>query len=109
MDTAGDGFFATFDGPARAICCALAIEDNVKQLAIEVRAGVHTGECELMGDNNLDAWIPRQVVGAYQRRCRWSRSIARSRPISGWEHTKSVQRRDGSRSLLALRCWPICC
>ncbi len=50
MDTAGDGFFATFDGPARAICCALAIEDSVKQLDIEVRAGVHTGECEPMGD-----------------------------------------------------------
>jgi pimeloyl-ACP methyl ester carboxylesterase len=50
MDTAGDGFFATFDGPARAICCALAIEDGVKPLAIEVRAGVHTGECEPMGD-----------------------------------------------------------
>ena len=50
MDTAGDGFFATFDGPARAICCALAIEDGVKQLDIEVRAGVHTGECEPMGD-----------------------------------------------------------
>ena len=50
MDTAGDGFFAIFDGPARAICCALAIEDSVKQLDIEVRAGVHTGECEPMGD-----------------------------------------------------------
>ena len=43
-------FFAIFDGPARAICCALAIEDSVKQLDIEVRAGVHTGECEPMGD-----------------------------------------------------------
>jgi hypothetical protein len=43
----GDGFLATFDGPARAVRCALV----VRQLGIEVRAGVHSGECELMGDN----------------------------------------------------------
>lgn len=46
VDTAGDGFFATFDGPARAIRCAQAIEDAVLPLGIEVRAGLHTGECE---------------------------------------------------------------
>jgi class 3 adenylate cyclase/pimeloyl-ACP methyl ester carboxylesterase len=46
-DTAGDGFFATFDGPARAIRCAEAIVDGVRELGLEVRAGVHTGECEL--------------------------------------------------------------
>lgn len=46
-DTAGDGFFATFDGPARAIRCAHAIIDGVAELGIDVRAGVHTGECEL--------------------------------------------------------------
>ena len=46
-DTAGDGFFATFDGPARAIRCAQAIVDGVGALGLEVRAGVHTGECEL--------------------------------------------------------------
>jgi class 3 adenylate cyclase len=50
-NTTGDGFLATFDGPARAVRCALAIAVAVKQLGIEVRAGVHTGECELMGDN----------------------------------------------------------
>ncbi len=50
-NTTGDGFLATFDGPARAVRCALAIALNVRQLGIEVRAGVHTGECELMGDN----------------------------------------------------------
>jgi len=49
MDTTGDGFFATFDGPARAIHCALSISDNVQQLGIQIRAGLHTGECELMG------------------------------------------------------------
>jgi class 3 adenylate cyclase len=46
-DTAGDGFFATFDGPARAIRCAEAIIAGVGALGLELRAGVHTGECEL--------------------------------------------------------------
>jgi class 3 adenylate cyclase len=46
-DTAGDGFFATFDGPARAIRAAQAIVDGVRALGLEIRAGVHTGECEL--------------------------------------------------------------
>jgi len=48
LDTAGDGFFAVFDGPARAIRCASAITTAVKELGLEVRAGLHTGECELM-------------------------------------------------------------
>jgi class 3 adenylate cyclase/pimeloyl-ACP methyl ester carboxylesterase len=47
QDTAGDGFFATFDGPARAIRCAQAIAGAMPALGLEVRAGVHTGECEL--------------------------------------------------------------
>jgi len=47
VDTAGDGFFATFDGPARAIHAARAVVDEVRSLGLEVRAGVHTGECEL--------------------------------------------------------------
>jgi class 3 adenylate cyclase len=46
-DTAGDGFFATFDGPARAIRCAKAVVEGVRELGLEVRAGVHTGECEV--------------------------------------------------------------
>ena len=46
IDTAGDGFFATFDGPARAVRCAEAIGDAVQDLGLEVRAGVHTGEVE---------------------------------------------------------------
>jgi class 3 adenylate cyclase len=48
IDTAGDGFFCTFDGPARAIRCAKAISDRVRRLGIEIRAGVHTGECEVI-------------------------------------------------------------
>jgi class 3 adenylate cyclase/pimeloyl-ACP methyl ester carboxylesterase len=47
-DTAGDGFYATFDGPARAIRCAQEVVEAVRPLGIEVRAGVHTGECELI-------------------------------------------------------------
>jgi len=48
LDTAGDGFFASFDGPARAIRCACAIIEQVRELGLEVRAGLHTGECELI-------------------------------------------------------------
>jgi pimeloyl-ACP methyl ester carboxylesterase len=49
VDTAGDGFLATFDGPARAIGCAAAVVDAVKPLELAVRTGVHTGECEVLG------------------------------------------------------------
>ena len=49
VDTAGDGFFATFDGPARAIGCACRIRDAVRALGLEIRAGLHTGEIELAG------------------------------------------------------------
>jgi class 3 adenylate cyclase len=50
VDTAGDGFFATFDGPARAIQCACAIRDDLGELGLEVRSGLHTGECERVGE-----------------------------------------------------------
>jgi|SRR5579859_1998113 len=50
LDTAGDGFFAAFDGPARAIQCACAIRDGIADLGLDVRAGLHTGECERVGD-----------------------------------------------------------
>ena len=49
VDTAGDGFFATFDGPARAVRCAISIGGAVRPLGVEVRAGIHTGECEVDG------------------------------------------------------------
>ncbi len=49
-DTAGDGFFATFDGPARAIRCAQSVSEQVRELGLELRAGLHTGECELHDD-----------------------------------------------------------
>jgi pimeloyl-ACP methyl ester carboxylesterase len=48
LDVAGDGFFARFDGPARGVRCACAITEGVRDLGLEVRAGLHTGECEVM-------------------------------------------------------------
>ena len=50
LDSAGDGFFAAFDGPIRAIRCAQAIGSSVPDLGLEVRAGLHTGECEVVGE-----------------------------------------------------------
>lgn len=51
VKTSGDGFLAVFDGPQRAIRCAMAIRDAVQSLGIEIRAGLHTGECEVRGDD----------------------------------------------------------
>ncbi len=51
VKTIGDGFLATFDGPARAVRCAASIVDEVKHLGLQLRAGLHTGECELVGDD----------------------------------------------------------
>lgn len=48
VDTAGDGFFAAFDGPARAIRCGRAVAEAVRELGLEIRAGLHTGECEVV-------------------------------------------------------------
>ena len=50
IDTAGDGLFAAFDGPARAIRCACRLRDEVRSLGIEVRSGLHAGECEVVGE-----------------------------------------------------------
>ena len=49
IDTAGDGFFATFDAPIDGIRCASAAAKAVQQLGIDIRAGIHVGECEQMG------------------------------------------------------------
>jgi class 3 adenylate cyclase len=51
INHAGDGFLATFDGPARAVRCACAIRDEIRGLGLELRCGLHTGECELIGDD----------------------------------------------------------
>ena len=50
IDTIGDGLLATFDGPARAIHCALECNESVRELGLKIRAGLHTGECELLED-----------------------------------------------------------
>jgi class 3 adenylate cyclase/pimeloyl-ACP methyl ester carboxylesterase len=65
VDTAGDGFFATFDGPARAIRCATAIREAVRPLGIEVRVGLHTGEVETINDKvgGIAVNIGARVVG----------------------------------------------
>lgn len=51
VKTTGDGFLATFDGPARAVRCACAIRDELRRIGLEIRAGLHTGECEIMDDD----------------------------------------------------------
>jgi hypothetical protein len=49
VDTAGDGFFVRFGSPARALECTRAAREGVKRLGIDIRVGIHTGECELQG------------------------------------------------------------
>ncbi len=51
IHTAGDGFLMSFDGPARGVRCAVAVIDDARTLRLDVRAGLHTGECEIIGDN----------------------------------------------------------
>jgi len=65
VSTEGDGFLARFDGPARAVSCARSIRDGVQGLGVEVRAGVHTGEIELHGNEitGLAVHIAARVVG----------------------------------------------
>jgi class 3 adenylate cyclase/pimeloyl-ACP methyl ester carboxylesterase len=68
INTTGDGFLATFDGPARAVRCALDITREVRSLDLEVRAGVHTGEVELMGDDigGIAVHVGARVASAAQ-------------------------------------------
>ncbi|MCI4320068.1 MAG: adenylate/guanylate cyclase domain-containing protein [Thermoplasmata archaeon] len=66
VKSTGDGFLAIFDGPARAVRCAAAIRQSVRELGISVRTGVHTGECEVLGDDigGLSVHIAARVAGA---------------------------------------------
>ena len=68
VDTAGDGFLATFDGPARAVRCAVAARDAVAELGLEIRAGVHTGEVELAGAGirGLAVHVGARIAGLAQ-------------------------------------------
>jgi class 3 adenylate cyclase len=65
VDTAGDGFFATFDGPGRAVRCACSISDAMRGLSLDIRAGLHTGECEIRGDkvSGIAVHIGARVAG----------------------------------------------
>ena len=66
IKSTGDGVLATFDGPARAIRAASSIEESVRRLGLEIRAGLHTGECEVIGDDvgGLAVHIGARVMGA---------------------------------------------
>jgi class 3 adenylate cyclase len=68
IKTMGDAFIATFDGPARAVRCACTLRDAVSQLGIQIRAGVHTGEIELHGDDigGIAVHIAARVIAAAQ-------------------------------------------
>ncbi len=90
IDTAGDGFFATFDGPARGVRCGLAIRDAVKLLGIEIRAGLHTGECELIGEKvgGIAVHIGARVMNTAQAGDVWvSRTVKDLVAGSGLEFT----------------------
>ena len=65
INTTGDGFLATFDGPARALNCACAIRDEIRTLGIDIRAGIHTGEVEVHGDElaGIGVHITARVAG----------------------------------------------
>jgi len=79
IDTAGDGLLATFDGPARAVRCAFAIQSAVRSLGLEVRAGVHTGEVELRdgGVKGIAVHIGARVAALAGDGEVWSSSIVR--------------------------------
>jgi pimeloyl-ACP methyl ester carboxylesterase len=92
LDTAGDGFFAFFDGPARAIRCATAITEAVKELGLDVRAGLHTGECELVegkfgGSPSTSVRVLRRTRGPAKCSCR-ARST--SSPAQGSVFARAV-------------------
>ena len=65
VDTAGDGFYAAFDGPARAIRCACEVRNAVKSLGLTTRLGLHTGECVVGGEkiSGLAVHIGARVAG----------------------------------------------
>jgi class 3 adenylate cyclase len=65
VNTAGDGLLATFDGPARAIRCACSVRERVRALGLQVRCGLHTGECELVDDDvaGIAVHIGSRVAG----------------------------------------------
>ena len=118
IDSAGDGIFATFDGPARAVRCALAIMRSVEDLGIQIRAGVHTGEVELDGDAvrgiavHVGARVsslagPSEDTGLSDREgsrrglrtgvrgCRGTRIEGRAGPFADIPGCRRIERREG--------------
>ena len=84
IDTAGDGFFATFDGPARAVRCAHAISEALRPLGLQIRAGLHTGEIETTGDQvGRDRRPHRCPRGVARRRRRGGRVVDGPRVVTG--------------------------
>jgi len=105
LDVAGDGFFARFDGPARAIRCACAITESVRELGVEVRAGLHTGECEVMGGKVGGIAVSERASQRRRSRTRFS-SRARSRISSPGLGSNS--RTEASPSSKAFRANGVC-
>ena len=92
-DTAGDGFFATFDGPARAIRAGQAIVDAVRRLGLELRVGIHVGECEVH-DNPIDLADVAAILDGNPR-ATWLKAV-------GPERAELIGNVMGSRKRLAL-------
>ena len=90
IDNAGDGFLASFDGPARAITCARAITEGVQELGLDVRSGLHTGECEVVGEKlgGIAVHIGARVAAtAGPGRCSSPRPSRTSSPARGSSST----------------------
>ena len=104
LDTAGDGFFASFEGPGAAVRCACAIARSVRELDLEIRAGVHTGECERIGDKlagvaiHVGARIAATARGGEvlvsrtvrRSRCRLGSEVHGPRDTSPTRHRRAV-------------------
>jgi len=94
VKTTGDGFLATFDGPARAIRCAAAIREAAQRLGIQLRLGIHTGEVELRGD---DVGASRSTSPpGWQRTPDLRRSWCHGRSPTWWRARRSCSRTAGS-------------
>jgi class 3 adenylate cyclase len=91
IKSTGDGYLATFDGPARAIRCAFAIRDAVRRIGLEIRAGLHTGEIELIGEDvgGIAVHIAARVAAKAEANAVWvSRTVRDLVAGSGFEFTE---------------------
>jgi class 3 adenylate cyclase len=108
IDTAGDGFLATFDGPARGVRCAAAIRDGVSPLGLEIRAGLHTGECELTGEKvsgiavHIGARVAAQAVPGEVLVSSTVRDLVAGSGITFQDHGEHELKGIGPRALYAV-------